>query len=256
MGYVDLHTHILPGLDDGPKSWDDTLEMARSIEESGTSIVVATPHYDFESPSFEPDLIKELTVKMTDLLEQKEIGLQVFPGAEVRISTALMEAANTSVDLTPLTINRTGKYLLFELPFTEVPLTTKDAIFALRLRGIHPLLAHPERNLRLSSKSSEIISLVSAGCLIQVNSSSLSGRYGRKAKKTSVSLIKEGLVSAIASDAHSKESGGIDLKVAYVFLTNIGGQPLAQALLKDNPMRIAMGEPLRSLREQRSRGLA
>jgi len=241
--FVDLHVHILPGIDDGASAWDESLQMARDASSHGTSCVVATPHLDLDSPAVEPSQVMELAKDLSVRAEQAGIPLTILPGFEMRMGVTLNEEAKRGTDLSPFTLNRSGKYLLFDLPMSEVPLVALEACFSLRLRGILPILAHPERNLELATKSSLLRSFLDAGLLIQIDSGSLLGRYGRRAKKTATMLVKERRVHVVASDAHTAGSA-IDLEPAEAIIKALGGSRYADLLLKHNPALICAGEPL------------
>ncbi len=219
--------------------------MAEDASSHGTSCVVATPHLDLDSPSIKPSQVLELTNELSVRAEQAGIPLTILPGFEMRMGVTLHAEAKRGTDLSPFTLNRNGKYLLFDLPPSEVPLVTLEACFSLRLRGILPILAHPERNLELASKSSLLRSFIDAGLLIQIDSGSLLGRYGRRARKTATVLLKEKRVHAVASDAHAAGSA-IDLEPAEAAVKALGGNGYASLLLKHNPALVCDGERLSS----------
>jgi len=242
-GFVDLHVHILPGIDDGAQRWEESLEMARAACACGTSMVMATPHLDLDSPRFEPKKVIGLTQEISVRIKEAGIPLTVLPGLEMRMCTALSRTAGSGGDLAPYTLDQNGRYLLFDLPLSEVPLLTLDACFSLRLQGIQPVIAHPERNRELASKGPLLKSFLASGLLVQIDGGSLLGLHGRRARKAAFALLKEKRVHAVASDAHSA-GRALDLRQAEGVARTLCGDAYTRAIFNDNPFRMCMGEAL------------
>jgi len=243
-GFTDIHMHILAGLDDGAANRAESLEMAGAAFSCGTSQVIATPHFDLGAKAFEPEVVTEKVKWLSSEIQASGSALTVLPGFEMRMCTELLDAAKSGEDLSLYTLNRSGKYLLFDLPMGEVPFGTLDACFRLRLLGIRPILAHPERNTELVSRSDSLASLISTGCLIQIDCGSLIGRNGKRARKTSLALLKEMKIHFIASDAHSPRDRVIDLRQAENIAGRLCGEGFARTLLEINPYLVVQGMPL------------
>ncbi len=196
---IDIHTHILPGLDDGPGTLEESLEMAEAFVAAGFTAVVATPHVIpgvFENSSQE---ILESVQALRKALEAEKIPLEVYPGAEYHIRPDLpQDLAEGNL----VTLGDTGKYLLVELPVQELPPYTEQVLFQILLSGVTPVLAHPERNEFFATHPQALAELVQKGVLVQVTAGCLTGLFGPLAKKASHRYLKEGIVHFIASDAH------------------------------------------------------
>jgi len=190
----DLHCHILPGIDDGAGSWEESLEMARISLEAGVKTIVATPHY---SPETNPAAIIELVKQLNCRLRECDLGIDVIPGMEAYLDPDLPQLLR---DGRVLTI---GNYLLMELPFSSLPLYTDDVLFQVMMTGYRVILAHPERNNEVMQNPGLVYEWVSRGILVQVNSGSLLGKFGSTVQRTASALFKANLVHFLGSDAHS-----------------------------------------------------
>lgn len=205
---LDFHSHILPWLDDGAPDMDTALEMARIAVEDGITEMVATPHFIEGSMENSKEAILQSVREFQHALDGKAIGLKIVPGAEIYLSPETPERLDRG-EL--MTVNSGSKYLLVELPMRSIPTFTDEILFKLKVRGVTPIIAHPERNLELAGKPERILGLVAKGCLLQINSGSITGQYGEKVKKTARLLVKNDLIHLIGSDAHS--SGGRSPKI-------------------------------------------
>lgn len=195
---IDIHCHVLPGIDDGPKNWEQSIALCRALCEERVDVVIATPHlidgvWENTLPVVAP-LVDELRKR----LSAEGISLEVRTGAEVDISSRFV--ATESDDL-PL-LGGQGAALL-EMPVAVVPPAMPETIFALRSRSILPVLAHPERNEVLQSNRSLAGEWVEAGAALQLDGDSLIGVWGPHTKRCAERLLVDGLFHAMASDAHS-----------------------------------------------------
>ena len=243
MTWTDLHSHILPGFDDGASSDEEFLEMARIAVKGDTSIMVATPHYDRESTAFEPLEMAAAVKDYNDLLKESRIPLMLVPGMEVRVNAGLFDLAKAG-GLEEFSLGGNGKYMLVELPMLDMPLATPDIFFQIQLCGVTPILAHPERNRHLVENPSEIKDLVKRGIEIQVNAGSLEGIFGEKARRTARRLIKEDAARLVASDAHSPYDRSPDLSGAARALEKLLVARASHVILEINPGLILNGEAL------------
>ncbi|MEX0973788.1 MAG: CpsB/CapC family capsule biosynthesis tyrosine phosphatase [Bacillota bacterium] len=205
VAYSDVHCHVLPGLDDGPKDAESSLKLARMASESGARRIVATPH--FLPGVFEPspaDIRLQIRL-LNERLAQENIEVEVMEGCEAYLSERLCRDYK---DGKILTIGG-SRHVLVELPSMSLPPGALDELFALRVLGAGVILAHPERNLDLCRNPALTRELAENGILLQVNAGSLMGVYGREADAFASSLFREGLVHFIGSDAHSGRSADL-----------------------------------------------
>ncbi len=195
---IDLHCHILPGLDDGATDLQAALEMAQVAADDGIDIVVATPHVSSVN-SLSPDEIRMATQALNEALQQQNIDLTIVPGAEVEAQPQLVKLLKSGQ---LVTLGDNGTHLLIETAFVGVPQFLEQMCFELQVVGVTPVLAHPERS-ELAVRQPEILSkLAERGCLLQVNASSILGQAGRRVKAIALDLLRSGQAQVLASDAH------------------------------------------------------
>jgi protein-tyrosine phosphatase len=240
---IDLHCHILPGLDDGPKTWEESLQMARIACEDGITTLVATPH--FWPQKYEPTKkeILDKTSELNRLLTEEKIDVQILPGASIHLHEGLIEGVRRG-DL--LTLNDTGKYVLLEIPYESVPNMTA-LLFRLELAGIKPILARPERNQEIQKSPSLLEGLCRRGCLLQTTASSFLGTFGDKAKLCARTLLweKEAMLF-VATDAHSARKRPPKLTTALKRIGNMFFFHInTEALVLDNPQAVIEGKEIK-----------
>lgn len=245
---IDLHVHILPGLDDGAKSIEEALAMAQGACDDGISAVVATPHMITGLYPNTREMILSAVEHLRGLLQDNEIPLKIFPGAEYRLEPELPERL-AGGEL--LTLNDTGRYLLIELPADLIPSCTGRVIYELLLQGAVPIIVHPERNAGFVKEPFLLGDLISRGALAQVTADSLTGRFGSRAAATARVLLEHGCAHFIASDAHSPRSRAPALRAAVREASRLIGENKAQELVIKNPHHTLKGEsiPTTSLKE-------
>jgi protein-tyrosine phosphatase len=194
---IDLHCHILFGLDDGPADLDATMELARTAAAAGTRTIAATPHIRDDHP-FDLALIATRTAEVNRALRREGVSLEVVTGGELALSKApeLDDEQLRSIALGG------GPTLLVESPYTHATDLLEQQLFDLQLRGFRLLLAHPERSPSFLSDVRRLGRLVDRGIACSVTAASLTGRFGRTVRRFSVQMLREGLVHDIASDAH------------------------------------------------------
>lgn len=239
---IDLHCHILPGIDDGAPDWETTLAMARVAATDGIHTVAATPHAIpggrwNNTASHILSLVDECNQRLRDA----EIPLQVLPGVEAFYDASIPERIGRG-EL--LSLGGGGRYLLFELPMSDVPAGTDQLVFELLLRGITPVLAHPERNAVLGAHPDRIIRLIEQGCLMQVNMGSLLGQHGERVQAVAEGLIACRMAHLLASDAHSPNRRPPQLQVASHRVAELADHAMAVDLVEQNPARVLKGEPI------------
>jgi protein-tyrosine phosphatase len=234
---IDLHTHILPGLDDGARTPREAVEIARQAVAEGVTAMAATPHVRSDYPNTWRQIEPALALLRSDLAVAG-VALDVLAGAEVALDV-LWELPGA--DLERLTLAQTGRYLLLEFPYRGFPVAIEAAVAELGRRGITVVLAHPERNPEVQDRPASLEPLVDAGALVQVTAGSVDGRLGAAARIAATHLLELSLVHLIATDSHGphiREGGMLSAFEA------LGDEQLAQRLTVDVPAAIAAGEPI------------
>ncbi len=239
--WVDLHTHVLPGVDDGAADVDVSLAMLRKFRDDGVKTVVATPHFLHPHFKVSLELVRDRLLRLQNAITEEGEEISVCFGAEVRYRSDL--ASNPEL-VRSLTLNETGKYLLLELPFQFAPPELPEVVFALLSQGVTPILAHAERYTDFQESPELIEDLVRRGALVQVTAGSVVGQLGRREKKLSRWLLKRNLVHVLASDAHDPKVRAPGLRKAVQEAGGILGKEAAVGLVQDNPTRIIAGEPI------------
>lgn len=234
---IDIHAHILPGVDDGVRSLEEARELARRGAAEGVEAVAATPHVRHDYPTTADEMEHRVAELRADLAREG-IPVEIFHGGEIDLGL-LWEIPQD--DLHRLTLAQTGRYLLVEFPYRGWPLAVDAAVSALRSRGVTPILAHPERNPEVQDRPERVEELVTCGALVQVTSGSLLGGVGRASQRAAEQLLELGLVHVLASDAHGPHIERAGLAVAARALGDGG---LARFLTEDAPAAIVAGAPL------------
>lgn len=237
---IDLHCHILPGLDDGPANEEESLLMARAAVEQGIHTIVATPHHQTTKYMNDKSAILAAVQHLNEVLKQNEIPLTVLPGQELRIYGELLQGYE---DHTIQTLNETNKYILLEFPANHVPRYTEKLLYNMQLKGLLPIIAHPERNAEIAEHPSILFNLINKGALAQVTASSLTGDFGKSIKKLSLQFIEHNLVHIVASDAHNVTNRPFKLKNSYEVLQDEFGADML-SLFQEQAYSILAGRPV------------
>lgn len=251
---VDLHCHLLPGIDDGSKSMEISLRLAREATENGVTHALLTPHHmNGRYVNHKQDVIRR-TVEFQEQLRNHDIPLKVFPGQEVRINGHLLDALDKDDILFADTGNR---YLMLEFPDDDVPHYTNQMIFDLQQRGITPVIVHPERNTKIMAEPDLIYQLLQKGCLSQITASSYIGTFGKKVEKFSCQLIEAGQGYVFASDAHDLPGRKYEMRQAFDKMQHEFGHKLAEQYQR-NARLIINGESislndLRTIKKRKKR---
>ena len=234
---IDVHYHLLYGVDDGPKVIEDSLALAQLSIAEGVTHIVATPHANYKY-SFDPAInrarLAEISEKLNDRLT---LGL----GCDFHLSH--QNVSDAIANATKYTING-SKYLLVELPDLNVSPTQLDGLSDFQYSGIVPILTHPERSPMLMSKPELMKRWLGSGCLTQITAGSLFGRFGRRAQKACHHMLKRNWVHLVASDAHNLKNRPPMMKRAYIELKKKYGVETANRLCDQNPRAIFDGRPL------------
>jgi len=232
---IDLHSHILPELDDGAATLDDALAIAEAAVADGIRTIAATPHVRADDYPTTPEQMERQLDSVREALRDATVPLELLPGGEIALD---MLPQLGDDDLRRFGLAGNPKYLLLEAPYFGWPLGIEDALFQLSLRGFTTVLAHPERNGDVQSSPECLIPLVERGTLVQLTAASLDGRLGAGPQKTGLRLLELGLAHLLASDAHAPTLRQIGMTAAAHAL---GNDELGRWLTEDVPAAIAEG---------------
>lgn len=212
---IDLHCHILPGVDDGAKSMEESIQMAELAVKEGITHILATPHHQKRDWMNEKhDVIKKVQALQSEL-DAREIDLTLFPGQEVTMYGELLEDIKEDKILF---IDEHQQYVLIEWPSTSIPSYTERLFYDLQSSGITPIIVHPERNHQILEQPNRLKPFVDKGAMAQLTAASYTGGFGKKIEKLSRQLIEANLVHFIASDAHNVTNRPFYMKEASALL--------------------------------------
>ena len=234
---VDIHCHILPGIDDGAESIEISLQMAETAIADGITHVVATPHAN-SVYTFELERIRELRDQL-----QAQVGnrLTLVTGCDFHFSYENLQGARQNPH--KYTINQKN-YLLVEFADYSIPPTIDDTLHQLQLAGLRPIVTHPERNPLIRANPQKLTRWVERGCYVQVTALSLLGRFGPSAQRAADRWLAEDCIHFFASDAHNVTGRPLKLREAFEVVAQRRGTEVAQALFRDNPLAALEGRPL------------
>lgn len=223
---IDIHCHIIFGVDDGPSTIKDSVRMILEAEKLGVKTIITTPHY--HKDVFNSDKVLENYYKIRSRI--RDFGVEFLLGYEVYLISSINDILSKKEKYT---LNK-SKYLLFELPFDIMPVNINETVLRLHSEGIIPVIAHPERNKYFVKGMQKFIDLIETGCLVQIDAASIVGTYGGKVKRFTEKLIDLNLVHFIASDAHKPEDYALYQK-AYNIVTNWAGKEYSDKIFNQNP---------------------
>ena len=245
---VDIHCHILPDVDDGADSMEDALQMARMAAASGVRTILATPHCNLplsEEKNYISMELRDQFVALARAVKRAGIPLSILPGAEVFCTPEVPELLDQR-----LLLGLAGtRYLLVEFFFDESPDFMNAILRAIAVRGMIPVVAHPERYDAVQGSSGLAEDWVRRGYVLQVNKGSILGSLGQGAELAADRLLQLGLAHVVASDAHSSLSRTPELDVLRQYLTKAFSARYAELLLETNPQRILTDQPVVSFRQ-------
>ncbi|HEX5468676.1 MAG TPA: CpsB/CapC family capsule biosynthesis tyrosine phosphatase [Gaiellaceae bacterium] len=232
---IDLHSHILPGIDDGAQTIDDSRELAMRAAADGIGTIAATPHVRTDYPTTPEQMEQGVALLRADFAREA-IPVEVVEGGEVDLEAL---GRLDPEEIRRFTLGQTGRYLLVECPYYGWPPGLEQRLFDLVVTGVTPIFAHPERNSVVQASPARLEALVEGGSLVQVTAASLDGRIGRRAEQTATKLVRDGLAHILASDAHTPEIRAVGLAEA---VRAVGNRELARYLTEDAPAAIVAGE--------------
>ncbi|CAM4008695.1 tyrosine-protein phosphatase [Alkalicoccus chagannorensis] len=237
---IDIHSHILPSIDDGAQNEEEALALARAAEAEGIHTVAATPHHQNGSFVNEAADIRAKTRHLNDAVQAAGINVTIIPGQETRIHGEYLEEWEKG---TILPVGGNTDYVLIEFPLDHVPRYASQLLYDIQLKGLIPVIVHPERNEEIKDRPNLLYSLVKNGSLTQLTAASLTGRFGSKAKQLSLDLLEANLAHLIASDAHDTEKRGFHLQEGYAAVeTKFNARFVKQ--LQANAQRLIQNERL------------
>ncbi len=232
---LDLHNHILPGIDDGPSTMEESVEMAMMAYADGTRTIVASPHNrdvnERSSISFAMSLVEQLNQE----IQAKSVPINILMGMENHLEMDTVDQVEKGLAL-PISGTR---YILIELPFEFYPFYTEDVLSKLQVNGFKPILVHPERNQSIQDNTQILANLVQKGVLAQVTAGSISGLLGKANQKTAHELLEQNLIHIIASDGHT--SRGIRtplLSPGVASVARVVGDEAARRMVEDIPQAV------------------
>jgi len=234
---IDLHTHILPGLDDGVDTLEAGVDLARRAVESGVEAIAATPHVRADYPTSVEAMMQSLAA-LRACIEFEDLPIRILPGGEIGLEQLDLRGPE---ELRGFGLGGNASYLLVEAPYGVLPIDFEERLFRLRLLDFTPVLAHPERSIALREDPALLERVVASGVLVQLTAGSLAGTEGESARNTAFALLDAGLAHCVASDAHGPSLGRAALDVVASTLRD---RALADWLTHDVPAAIVADEVL------------
>ena len=232
---VDVHCHCLPGLDDGPGSWDEALSLCKALVRQGITTVVATPHqlgrYDGH---YDADTIRDTSTRLNGALLKRGIPLRVLPGAEIRVDERILPLLKQGQ---LLTMGDQGRLVLLELPY-EVYFDLGPLLAQLSQFGLQAIIAHPERNRVLALEPQRIKAWMDYNPVLQITGASLLGRFGTTVQRASFQLLDMPFSKLVATDAHDLGARRPCFAEAFEMTAQHRGQALARQLFVEEPLTL------------------
>lgn len=224
---IDLHSHILPGVDDGAKTFGDSLEMAKKAVSQGITHLMCTPHHNNGKYSNPAQQVITKVNQLQAVLDQENILLTLLEGQEVRITGSLLDdIKNQEILFTDLD----NTYILIEFPSGDVPEYSEQLFFELMSQGHVPVIVHPERNAVFRKDPNRLIPFLDMGALTQLTAPSIVGVFGKDIQKTAKLMLKHNMLYMVASDAHNLRHRTFLMKEAYEEIHKIGGARMVEEM--------------------------
>ncbi|MPQ43502.1 tyrosine-protein phosphatase [Clostridium tarantellae] len=214
---IDIHSHIIPAIDDGAKDIEITLEMLKRAEEEKTTSIIATPHYIGGMWETSYDDVKKKVEKLNELARAENINLKIHYGQEIYYHNEIVKSYDNGL----IGTLANSRYMLIEFSMHKIPRGAMEQLYELQIKGIVPIIAHPERYDEFKRNPEEINKFIEEGYLFQLNSGSICGVFGKEVRKTAELFLKNNIYSFIGSDAHSNERRHAGLKSALTICDSI-----------------------------------
>jgi len=242
---IDLHCHILPDMDDGPSTIEESVLMAQMAFKDGIDTITATPHCAVFKEIDNFIAIRDEKINtLTKVLSEEKIKLNILRGAEIYIDMELFDFKG----IERLTLND-SRYILTELPMLSYPLYTEDFFYRLQLEGFIPIIAHPERNAKIIAKPDLLYRLIDLGSLAQINTGSITGLFGRTVRKCAKEILTNKMAHLVATDSHSNRTRKPIMSECIKILDHWIGQKETQKLVNDIPAAIIGNRELNDMDE-------
>ncbi len=239
-GFVDIHCHALPGVDDGADSLATGLDMLRRAVDEGVGDVILTPHYRADDGPARGEILRQRFAEFAATVADAGLCVTLHLGAELGFRFGLAGLVRT----TSVARLAGGPYVLVDLPPGPLSPGLEQAFFEIRTAGFRPVLAHPERHRDLAGDPGRMEQLRAQDLLLQINAGSLRGRFGRRAQAAAIHLAESGQADFVGSDGHDLEKRPVALRSAYEQVLALAGPEEAQRLFARNPRRVLIGEPV------------
>lgn len=236
---IDFHNHVLPCIDDGSKSMEQTISMLRSAVNQGITDIICTVHY--QHPKMENCIIDyEIVMQKIKEVEENlvDLNIKLHPGAEVFYLPNLVEIKSE-----PITVFGHGKYMLIEFQNFQMPTGSDKQLYDLKISGTTPIIAHPERYRFIQNDINLVKKLINRGCLMQIDAGSILGFFGKKCKYITEEMIKRNMVHFIGSDAHNDSKRNFCLMESKNRIEELIGEN-SDYLFYENPKKIITGESI------------
>lgn len=232
---IDLHHHILFGIDDGSKDENMSLKMLQIAVEEGITDIIATPHYIQGYNQYEEysDIIVKVE-KLNELAKENNLDIRIYPGNEVYMDYGMEDWVK---EQKVVSLNYSN-YLLVETNMSGIPDYIDTVLYQLQLKDIQMILAHPERYRNVQKKPNILVPLIEKGMFVQMNTGSIMGLFGEEVRNTAKTLIKHNMVHFISTDAHSDKRRAPKTKEAYLQVCEWVGEAVAKRLFEENPRRV------------------
>lgn len=238
MGYIDIHSHIIPGVDDGSKSMEQSLRMLHKAQQEGIDTMILTPHNKAEHRNVSVEGIYRRIEELKQAAEREQLTIKLYPGNEIFYRDGVVELLEDGEVCTLAG----SSYVLVEFRPVEEFSYIRRAIYELAGNGYIPVLAHVERYACMASSIDNVRYAIDRGALIQVNAGSIIGRSGFRVKQSVKKMLKEHLVHFVGTDAHDDIKRNTEIADTARYLCKKYGQDYADALLRDNAARIIRDE--------------
>ncbi|TWD92384.1 protein-tyrosine phosphatase [Neobacillus bataviensis] len=243
---IDIHSHILPGIDDGAQTLEDSIKMAKEAEKEGIQTIIATPHLNSNYDNRKPFILEKVE-ELNRALVKAKINIKILPGQEPRIYGEIIEDYERNEIQT---LNH-SRYLFVEFPSNHVPRYTEKLLYDLQVKGLTPIIVHPERNSELIERPELLFKLVEKGALTQVTASSVCGYFGKKIKSFSLQIIEANLTHFIASDAHNINNRSFKMMEAYDFIDGKYGTDYVYLFKENAELLVSGGNVIKEIPSQK-----
>lgn len=243
---IDIHNHVLIGVDDGPQTEDDVVKLLEQAIEQDITDIIATPHHHSGSWKTPADVVSAKLEQVQSIAKKHHLNINIYPGQEIRINGDIIKELKNGESIS---LNH-SQYILIEFPFGDLPLYAEQLFFDLQMQGYVPLIAHPERCKPILRRPEKLYDLVQKGSISQITASSITGGHGDGVQSKSLEFIENNLAHVIASDAHNAEFRPFELRAAYDFISQELGENYTERLKKNaesilNNKDVSYDEPVR-----------